>query len=215
VEHVITVPGGKVWPRIIGDGPGIPLLVLHGGPGMPSAYLNCLTELTDERPVVFYDQLGCGKSDRPAASAGYYVADRFVAEIDYVRDGLGLGEAHLLGQSWGGMLAALYASASVHGIRSVVFESPLIDVDRWLEDCALLKRKLPQEVIETIDRREASGRTNCPEYVAANLEWWRRHVCRIKPFPDEVEHSLADFGTECYETMWGPSEFSCTEIFPT
>jgi proline-specific peptidase len=210
MDHMISVPGGKIWAKVVGDAPGIPLLVLHGGPGMPSDYLESLTGLADERTVVFYDQLGCGRSDKPTAAEGFYVADRFIAELDCVRSALNLTNVHLLGQSWGGMLAALYASGPVSGVQSVVFESPVIDVDRWLADCATLKSNLPSDVIDTIDRHEALGNTSCPEYAAANLEWWRRHVCLVNPFPEDVERALAGFGVECYEAMWGPSEFTCT-----
>jgi len=57
-EGYIPVTGGRVWYRIVGAGTGIPLLTLHGGPGANSAYLESLSALADERPVVFYDQLG-------------------------------------------------------------------------------------------------------------------------------------------------------------
>jgi proline iminopeptidase len=177
---------------------------------MPSAYLDTLRALADERPVVLYDQLGCGRSERPPAAEGHYVAERFVAEVQRVRDVLGLGEIHLLGQSWGGMLAAMYAATRPRGVKTVTFASPVIDVPQWIGDCTQLKGELPVEVRETIDRHEASGNTGCLEYAAASLEWWRRHVCRLVPFPDEVERALAGFGAECYETMWGPSEFTCT-----
>jgi len=66
-EGYIEVPGGRVWYRITGtDRPGIPVLCLHGGPGMPHDYLEPLADLASSRPVIFYDQLGCGRSDRPA-----------------------------------------------------------------------------------------------------------------------------------------------------
>lgn len=64
-EGYLPVTGGRVWYQIVGSGNATPLLVLHGGPGVPHDYLESLADLADERPVVFYDQLGCGKSDRP------------------------------------------------------------------------------------------------------------------------------------------------------
>lgn len=104
-EGMIPVPGGRVWYRIVGkDAPGIALLVLHGGPGAPHDYLENLGALADERPVVFYDQLGCGRSERPDNPALWQL-DRFVAELAAVRQALGLDRVHLLGQSWGTMLA--------------------------------------------------------------------------------------------------------------
>ena len=64
-EKWIEVPGGRVRIRIAGDGPGIPLIVLHGGPGSTHDYLRNLAALGDERPVVLYDQLGSGDSRAP------------------------------------------------------------------------------------------------------------------------------------------------------
>ncbi len=207
--QMIDVTGGRVWAEIVGDGPGTPLLVLHGGPGVPSYYLDSLRALASDRPVVLYDQLGCGRSDRPADTS-LYRAERFVAEVGQVRDALGLGRVHLLGQSWGGMLAAMYVLTAPPGLASLVLASPVIDSGRWADDCARLKAALPAEVQEVIDEHEASGFTGCPEYAAATLEWWRRHICRLRPFPADVERALASMGVECYATMWGPSEFTLT-----
>src|SRR5215212_2519187 len=67
-EGKIAVEGGNVAWRRFGDGPKTPLLCLHGGPGVASDYLDPLGGLGDERPVYIYDQLGCGRSDRPADS---------------------------------------------------------------------------------------------------------------------------------------------------
>ncbi|MEK7248701.1 MAG: alpha/beta fold hydrolase, partial [Chloroflexota bacterium] len=64
-EGKVQAPGGNVWYKIGGDGPGVPLLLLHGGPGAGHDYLEPMATLGDDRPVVFYDQLGCGNSDNP------------------------------------------------------------------------------------------------------------------------------------------------------
>src|SRR5262245_57729257 len=92
-EGFIDVPGGKVWYRIAGSGTATPLLALHGGPGFPSDYLTPLTKLADERPVILYDQLGCGKSDRPSDKS-LWKTERFVRELATVREKLGLSDVH-------------------------------------------------------------------------------------------------------------------------
>src|SRR5262249_9694211 len=102
-EGFIQVPGGRVWYRIVGSGNATPLLTIHGGPGMPSDYLRPLELLADERPVIFYDQLGCGKSDRPK-DPSLWREDRFVEELATVRKALGLSEVHIYAHSWGTML---------------------------------------------------------------------------------------------------------------
>jgi len=102
-EGFIEVPGGRVWYRSVGEG-GTPLLCLHGGPGFTHYYLEPLEALADRRQVIFYDQLGCGRSDRPEDGA-LWTVDRFVEELAAVRAALGLERLHLFGSSWGGMLA--------------------------------------------------------------------------------------------------------------
>ena len=107
-EGYIDVPGGKVWYRAVGDNAdGTPLLCLHGGPGFTHYYLEPLEALADRRRVIFYDQLGCGRSDRPGDLSLWNV-DRFVAELAQVRSALNLDRLHLFGSSWGGMLAMQY-----------------------------------------------------------------------------------------------------------
>ena len=63
-EGFVPFGGFRIWYRVVGDlaqaGPAkLPLLVLHGGPGVPPDYLQPLEELADAgRPIVFYDQYG-------------------------------------------------------------------------------------------------------------------------------------------------------------
>src|SRR6185295_11111472 len=126
-EGRIEVPGGRIWYRIVGSGTKTPLLVLHGGPGMSSAYLSPLAALADERPVIFYDQLGAGRSDRPTDST-LWTVDRFVQEIPRIRQALGLREVHLYGHSWGTILAVEYLLTQPQGVRSVILSSPAISI---------------------------------------------------------------------------------------
>src|SRR4029077_13345000 len=83
-EGFVGVPGGKVWYRIMGSGSQTPLLLLHGGPGGRSCGFSVLVDLAKDRPVVMYDQLGSGRSERPA-DAGLWRTDRFVDELAAVR----------------------------------------------------------------------------------------------------------------------------------
>lgn len=73
----VKVEGGRIWYRIVGSGASPPLVLVHGGPGFNSDYLDTLAALADERPVIFYDQLGGGKSDRPTQQSLWRV-ERFV-----------------------------------------------------------------------------------------------------------------------------------------
>lgn len=206
---IVPVPGGKVWTGIVGDGDGNPMLCLHGGPGLPHDYLTPLGDLGDTRPVVFYDQLGCGLSDSPD-DENLWTLQRSLAEVAAVREALGLPEFHLFGSSWGGLLALEYALTQPSGLLSLVLSSPLVSVPRWVEDTAELKAQLPEEDRRVIDDHERDGYVDCPEYTAAVLTFWKRHVCRMNPWPDGLERAFRGFGLGPYRTMWGPSEFTQT-----
>lgn len=208
-EGYVKVEGGRVWYRIVGAGRGIPLLTLHGGPGAPHDYLQPLEGLARERPVIFYDQLGCGRSDRPASKSLWKVA-RFVRELAEVRRALRLERVHILGQSWGTMLATDYMLTRPAGVASVIFADPAISIPRWIADANRLRRNLPKEVQATLRRHEKDGDTSCIEYEAASFEFYRRHVCRLHPWPRPLHEMLRRIGNEVYNAMWGPNEFVAT-----
>ena len=120
-EGTIRVDGYQVWYRCVGRG-GIPLLLLHGGPGAGHDYLEPLAALAADRLLVFYDQLGCGRSDQPN-DRSLWRLERSVAEVDTVRRALHLEQLHLLGHSWGGWLAIEYLLTHPPGVVSVVLAS--------------------------------------------------------------------------------------------
>lgn len=203
----IDVPGGRVWFRSVGDGDCIPLLCLHGGPGFPHDYLEELEGLGDRRRVLFYDQLGCGRSDRPDDMTLWEI-DRFVEELAIVREALGLERLHLFGSSWGGMLALQYVLDRRPRLESLVLSSSPASSRRWTADCTRLLEAFPEPMRETIRRHEAHGFTGCLEYSAALLPYYKRHVCRLDPWPDAFERSYAGVNQTIYEYMAGPSEFA-------
>jgi proline iminopeptidase len=208
-EGYVNVTGGRVWYQVVGSDDATPLLTLHGGPGYPHDYLEPLAALADERPVVFYDQLGCGRSDRPG-DLSLWRAERFVEELGQVREALGLERTHILGQSWGSMLATDYALTRPAGLVSLILADPPLSIPRWLEDAAKYRRELPAEIQDTLNRHEAAGTTDSDEYDAAAMEYYKRHVCRLDPWPDAIMRAFEGAGHVVYETMWGPSEFFMT-----
>ena len=173
---------------------------------MPHDYLEPLAGLAATRPVIFYDQLGCGKSDRPA-DASLWTVDRFVEELVVVRAALRLSRLHLFGNSWGGWLALQYTLDRAPQLDSLILSSSPPSVARWISDCAELRAALDENVRDVLTRHEASGYFGCPEYQWAITQFYRRHLCRADPWPDCLERTFAGLGAEVYETMWGPSEF--------
>lgn len=212
-EGSLEVPGGRIWYRVVGSGPGTPLLLLHGGPGAPSYYLNPLAALADDRPVIFYDQLGAGRSDRTADTLLWTIPN-FVAEVDSLRRALGLEDVHILGHSWGSMLGAQYYFAHPEGVKSLIMASPALRVADWIADADTLILTLPDSVQEAIERHEAAGTYEDPEYQAAVMAFYQQYVAR-EPWDATMDSTFAGFGADLYHYMWGPSEFTATGTLRT
>ena len=212
-EGYIEVPGGRVWYRSVGEG-GTPLLCLHGGPGFTHYSLEPLEALADRRQVIFYDQLGCGRSDRPE-DVSLWTVDRFVEELAQVREALGLSRLHLFGSSWGGMLAMQYTLDRRPELESLILCGSPASMIRWVKDCDELLAAQPADVRRVIREHEEAGFTACPEYQSAILGFYREHVCRLSPWPAGLERSFAEAGYSVYTTMNGPSEFTVTGTLKT
>ena len=208
-EGYIDVDGGKVWFQVVGSGNATPLLLLHGGPGGPSYYLEPLKRVAVDRPVIFYDQLGAGRSPAPADES-LWTVERFVTELAQVRAALGLDEVHILGHSWGSMLAMDYMLTKPEGVVSLVFASPALNVDRWTTDAKELLKALPEDTRALIEHHEAEGTTDAPEYEEAVMTFYRLYVSRSDPWPPELMQAFEGFNFEMYNYMWGPSEFTAT-----
>jgi proline-specific peptidase len=204
-EGRIPFRGYETWYRSVGDGPGMPLLCLHGGPGSTHVGLTALEPLADERRLVLYDQLGSGNSSRPS-DPSLWTIDLFLDELANLRDALGLDRVHLLGHSWGGMLAQEYALLQPDGLVSLVLSSTLSSAALWRAESLRLRAELPAETREALDVHEAAGTTSDPEYERAISEFLHRHLCRLDPWPPIVEQVIRSTNLEIYNTMWGPSE---------
>jgi proline-specific peptidase len=200
----------RTWYRVVGDlgSRAAPLLALHGGPGSTHHYFGPLEQLADERPVVVYDQIGCGSSDRPR-DIEWSIAV-FCDEVDAVRSHLGLERIHLLGTSWGGMLALEHVLSGAEGVVSLILSSTLASVDQWAAEQLVLKNALPPDVVEVLDRHERAGTYDVPEYEEAMEVYFDRHFYRgPKPRP-ELELMNAEKARDVYQAMQGPNEWTVT-----
>jgi len=210
IAGYVAVDGGRIWYRLngaehLGKRPAI--IVAHGGPGGTHRGNMSYVALSDKYPVILYDQLGTGHSDRPADKANWTV-EHFVAEIDHIRHALNLDVIIMAGHSWGGSLAAEYAVGGPKGLVGVILSSPLINTDQWIADNQKWIDQLPAETIATIRRHEAAGTTDHPDYRAAETAFYARHMCRQDPCPlGEYRAGGPPGNSEMYEYMWGPTEF--------
>jgi pimeloyl-ACP methyl ester carboxylesterase len=182
---------GSTWYTVAGEGERTPLLCLHGGPGSTHHYFAPLLELADERPVVLYDQLGCGRSS--SASGRHWSLALFLEELDALRRELRLDRVHLLGTSWGGMLALEHALAHQDSLASLILSSSLASADEWQHE---VKRLF--DAIEIDDPG------------AAEEELEARHVYRGDPDRQELRSMRAERGSSVYEVMWGANEWTVT-----
>ncbi|PIL35478.1 hypothetical protein GSI_02206 [Ganoderma sinense ZZ0214-1] len=210
----------KTWYKVFGDlkASARPLVVLHGGPGIIHDYLLPLTDLTSlySIPVIFYDQIGSGKSTRlpeKNADAPFWTEELFLAQLKELLEHLGIQNSFdLLGHSWGGMLGARFATSHPAGLKRLVIASAPATMNLWVEAANHLRAQLPPDVQAVLDKHEADGTTEAKEYHDAVAVYYSRHLCRLDPTPKEIvevfEALQANPGV--YMTMLGPSEFNVT-----
>jgi len=213
-DGFINVPGGRIAFRVVGSGDSTPILWIHGGPGGTScgAVAN-VDGIAAGRPVIFYDQLGSGYSDRIQDIEQFARLPRFVEEIVAIRSELGLDELHLVGHSWGNAVALEYLlTAKPSGIKSAVFVSPFFGTKRWIADANLLLSELPVEAQKAVAAAVQSGDYESDEFKAVNDLFLskfgtRTPVAQLSLGPCDKNPS-GDSGL--YRYMWGPSEFVST-----
>ena len=206
----VTVDGYSVKTYSFGSGDNV-ILCANGGPGLPCDYLrdshSCLA--SEGYRVVAWDQLGTGSSDRPTDPA-LWTIQRYVEETETVRTALGLGKVHFLGQSWGGWLGIEYALTYPDSLRSLILENTAGDIPHLVSELNRLRDALGSETVAMMQRHEALGTLDHPEYEAAVTILNYRHVCRLDEWPAPVKRSLDDWNMGPYGTMQGPNEFLYT-----
>ncbi|GHO79468.1 proline iminopeptidase [Ktedonobacter sp. SOSP1-85] len=207
-EGFIPFRGYRTWYRIAGDLSAnkkgmFPLLTLHGGPGATHYGLIPLEKITETgRAIIFYDQLGCGNSDRPD-DASIWSVKFFLDELIAIRRELELDQIHLFGHSWGGMLAMAYVLTQPSGVLSLVLASSLasgilIDAER-----KRVYERLPLEVREILSTQ---GWSEKPEYQQARKYFDTHHVIRHEPWPDFLDQANKRMNVEVNVNMWRPNK---------
>ncbi|KAI0193162.1 Alpha/Beta hydrolase protein [Astrocystis sublimbata] len=222
-EVAFDAPGAgkpcKTWYKIYGNPeshPGPVLVALHGGPGAGHEYLSPLIDIYEKYsiPVVFYDQIGCGRSTHLREKAGdttFWTFELFMQELDNLVDNLQLRTKgfHLIGQSWGGMLGGSYASLRPMGLQKLVLAGAPASIPLLAQGARQLLAALPEPARTTLEECDKRGDHDSEEFETAAQEFYKRHVCRLETYPDDVVCAFKNLKDDpsVYHTMQGPSEF--------
>ena len=208
-EGFVQVLGFRHFYRTVGEPTKGTVLCLHGGPGACHDYLLSLGDLAQfGYRVVFFDQLGCGRSERPRTTK-HYTVEHNVEEVEGIRRALGLGRVHLFGSSYGGALVLATALKYQRNLRSLIVASGLASTPLCVQEMWRLIDRLPPRIRATIRRHNATGDFTHPEYLKAVDVFYRRHLCRLPVWPHEVVRTLEQTGV-VYQVMNGPNEFTIT-----
>ncbi len=184
------------------------ILTLHGGPGLDHQYMLPLADLAEHGfRVVFYDQLACGASER-TRDIGLFTVERAVREVEAVRAQLKLGKVHLIGSSYGGLLALEYAIQYQKNLRTLTTIGGVSSMPLVIAEMQRMKSQLPPETLEVLEAHEARGEYTDPEYQRALMTFYRRHFCRLEKWPKELNSSLSNANPLIISTMNGPTEFT-------
>ena len=211
-EGYMPFKGYKTYYRIVGEGDGEkkPLILLHGGPGSTHNYFEVLDKLAETgRQIISYDQIGCGNSF-VAGHPELFTKDVWMEELYALIEYLGIKEYHILGQSWGGMMAiASGCDYKPEGVKSYILSSANPSSSMWRSEQFRRIKYLPERLQKAIYESEEKGEFDDPVYLEANDVFMERH-CSGKVTDDDPECLRREkkSGSEAYLTAWGPSEFN-------
>lgn len=235
-KGMISVDGGEIPYRLYGkDKKATPIIFVHGGPGGQYSKFYTLLPLSNERPVLFYNQLGGHGSkfdeNHNAVKSSHEIMtiDHYVNELQNVIDYFGFDRFILYGQSWGSMLSVEYAATKKpRGLEKMILSGPFLSVDVWISDAERLIKTLPdgknkwEYITKCINESKINKDifVNDKKYNEINDEYSvnfaMRNTKRKNEIPDseiipkvldEEKGVLVDVDT--YNYMWGPSEFTC------
>ena len=205
-EGFVNVTGGKIWYRVTGQGSKIPILMLHGGPGTPSYYLNPLSALGEDRKVITFDQLGCGRSDA-ITDTTLMTIDNFIEQVNKLLAALQIDQVHLYGHSWGTMLGMDYYLKYPQKVKSLILASPCLSVDLWESDADSLISTLPDSVQIILHNNIKGVPQDSATLAKAVAVYSNSFYTRKSPISADIDSANLGTGWNVYNYMWGSNEF--------
>ena len=210
--------GYNVFTQQFGESENVKVLVLHGGPACTHEYMLNVAYQLPGHPTVgevggaevhMYDQLGSFFSDQPQEDL--WNIPRWVEEVEEVRVALGLtaDNFYLLGNSWGGILAMEYALVYPNNLKGLVVCNMQSSIPEYAAyNKSTLRPQMRPSLVDSLEAFEAAGDYQNPTYLElVDAEFYRKHVCRLAEWPEEVVVSFERLNYKLYDLMQGPSEF--------
>ncbi len=221
-EAMLPVTGGRIWYKVSGTGTGTPVMLIHGGPGMGSFYLKSMEGLGVDRPVVRYDQLGAGKSDR-LTDTTLMVIPRYVEELDSLRRTLKYDKVFLNGNSWGTIVAVEYYKAHPEHVAGMIFSGEAFDINAAEKEINKAVATLSDSARKAFAQYNVDKNLEAPAYKKATDEFYAKYVFR-RPVAADLDSMMTMMGAEQYRYFQGENEtmvvgtlkgYSAMSILPT
>jgi proline iminopeptidase len=208
-ESFLSVREGKIWYQVIGKGQQTPILMLHGGPGFPSYYLTPLFELGNERPVIVYDQLGCGRSSALEDTSRMTIQAQ-VADLEALISHLQLKEFYLFAHSYGTMLAMEYYFTDKSKIKGMILASPCLSVKKWEQDGDTLISRLDTAYQRVLNASKQGIITDSALFNQAFDTYFANYY--NKTMNAYLDSSMKYAGNKLYAHMWGQYDYYPTGL---
>ena len=188
---------------------GVPLIILHGGPGGNDERYEPLEELAKKGiPLIFYDQLGCGYSRVPKCNDHLWTFETYLDELENVIKYFKLKKFNILGHSWGGMLALEWVTKRNHvGLDKLILFSTLPSTKIWNDEHLVMVESFPEKeknaIIDDLNGLEVDKK-----YLKAGIKRFNQeHVSKKKDKKYKFTRKrFPKTNREIYEKMWGKSE---------
>jgi len=194
VTHDLSLYYRIYHPSLMNSQESPPLIVLHGGPSLPSSYLYPIVQhMPTSRSIIFYDQIGCGQSSQPADEQLYSI-EKAVSDLKELVRSLGINKFHILGHSFGGVVAYEYAKSSLEddeqhqNCLSLTLSNTPANMVLSHEESGRLVQSINEEFI--LENSTAV----LPVSRIVNDRFRKRHECRTENAPEPLVTAIQSRG---------------------
>jgi len=206
-EYYLPVKGGNIWYKVIGNGKKTPIVMLHGGPGFPSYSLTPLFELADDRQIVVYDQLSCGRSTNSTDTSLMNMESQ-LKDLKALLNKLKITDFYLYGHSYGTMLAVDYYFKNENQPKALILASPCMSTKIWEQDADTLINSMDTTYSKPLKNFKAGNYKDTGNYSKAIIAYYSSFYNR--KMNQYIDSSVARNGQNLYLHMWGKEEFLAT-----